>query len=94
MVEIEEEIVACGAIDNIEQRLLKRIKQNGYSDRQIATLLNTSEIAVRQWRKEQGVIPVFKSVDTCAAEFETYTPYYYSTYEEENEAPEKPEGKK
>ena len=94
LVEIEEEIVACGAIDNIEQRLLKRIKQNGYSDRQIATLLNTSEIAVRQWRKEQGVIPVFKSVDTCAAEFEAYTPYYYSTYEEENEAPEKPEGKK
>ena len=94
LVEIEEEIVACGAIDNIDQRLLKRIKQNGYSDRQIATLLNTSEIAVRQWRKEQGVIPVFKSVDTCAAEFEAYTPYYYSTYEEENEAPEKPEGKK
>ncbi len=94
LVEIEEEIVACGAIDNIDQRLLKRIKQNGYSDRQVATLLNTSEIAVRQWRKEQGVIPVFKSVDTCAAEFEAYTPYYYSTYEEENEAPEKPEGKK
>jgi len=94
LVEIENTISACGSMDNIGQPLLKRIKQNGFSDRQLATLLNSSEIVVRQWRKDLGIEPVFKSVDTCAAEFEAYTPYYYSTYEDENEAPEKPEGKK
>ncbi len=94
LVEIENQINECGSTDNIDQALLKRIKQNGFSDRQLATLLNSSEIAIREWRKELGVEPVFKSVDTCAAEFEAYTPYYYSTYEDENEAPEKPEGRK
>ncbi|MBA61747.1 MAG: carbamoyl phosphate synthase large subunit [Planctomycetaceae bacterium] len=94
LVEIENQITECGSTENIDRGLLKRIKQNGFSDRQLATLLNNSEIVIRQWRKELGVEPVFKSVDTCAAEFEAYTPYYYSTYEDENEAPEKPEGKK
>ena len=77
LVEIENQINECGSTDNIDQALLKRIKQNGFSDRQLATLLNSSEIAIREWRKELGVEPVFKSVDTCAAEFEAYTPYYY-----------------
>ena len=94
LVEIEDQILEAGSIDNIDKPQLKKIKQNGFSDRQLATMLNTSEIAIRQWRKEVGVEPVFKSVDTCAAEFEAYTPYYYSTYEDENEAPEKAEGKK
>ena len=94
LVEIEDQILEAGSTDNIDKPQLKKIKQNGFSDRQLATMLNTSEIAIRQWRKEVGVEPVFKSVDTCAAEFEAYTPYYYSTYEDENEAPEKAEGKK
>ena len=94
LVEIEDQILEAGSTDKIDKPQLKKIKQNGFSDRQLATMLNTSEIAIRQWRKEVGVEPVFKSVDTCAAEFEAYTPYYYSTYEDENEAPEKAEGKK
>ncbi|MDI6731543.1 MAG: carbamoyl-phosphate synthase large subunit [Candidatus Margulisbacteria bacterium] len=61
-------------------------KRMGFSDRQLAYLTNQSEIEVREKRITLGVNPVYKLVDTCAAEFEAYTPYYYSTYEEENEA--------
>jgi carbamoyl-phosphate synthase large subunit len=65
--------------------LLLRAKQHGFSDRQLAYLWKTDELAVRRLRKKLGVLPVFKTVDTCAAEFEAYTPYHYSTYETENE---------
>lgn len=61
------------------------IKRDGYSDRQIAFATKTNEDEVRAYRKQLGVIPVYKTVDTCAAEFEAFTPYYYSTYEEETE---------
>ncbi|MEO1126352.1 MAG: carbamoyl-phosphate synthase large subunit [Cyanobacteria bacterium J06639_16] len=61
------------------------IKRQGFSDRQIAYATKTNEDEVRAYRKSLGVIPVYKTVDTCAAEFEAYTPYYYSTYEAENE---------
>jgi carbamoyl-phosphate synthase large subunit len=61
------------------------VKRQGFSDRQIAFANNTSEDLVRSTRKALGVIPVYKTVDTCAAEFEAYTPYYYSTYETETE---------
>jgi carbamoyl-phosphate synthase large subunit len=61
------------------------IKRQGFSDRQIAFATKTTEDAVREYRKQLGVIPVYKTVDTCAAEFEAYTPYHYSTYEEESE---------
>jgi carbamoyl-phosphate synthase large subunit len=64
---------------------LLAIKQQGFSDRQIAFATKTTEDAVRAYRKQLGVIPVYKTVDTCAAEFEAYTPYYYSTYESETE---------
>lgn len=57
------------------------IKQQGFSDRQIAYATKTSEDEVRQYRKSLKVLPVYKTVDTCAAEFEAFTPYYYSTYE-------------
>lgn len=60
-------------------------KRQGFSDRQIAYATKTSEDEVREYRKQLGVIPVYKTVDTCAAEFEAFTPYYYSTYEEETE---------
>ncbi|MGY8734185.1 MAG: carbamoyl-phosphate synthase large subunit, partial [Pirellulales bacterium] len=93
LVEMEERIIALGSCEAIDAPTLKKIKQFGYSDRQLATLLDSNEIDIRQWRKDLGVVAVFKSVDTCAAEFEAYTPYYYSTYEDENEAPGKSDGK-
>jgi len=65
---------------------LLKAKQYGFSDRQLAHLWRSDEWAVRALRKELGVAPVFKTVDTCAAEFEAYTPYHYSTYETDNEA--------
>ncbi len=65
---------------------LRATKQMGFSDKRIAQLAGTSEKAVREARHAAGVRPVFKRVDTCAAEFEAYTPYLYSTYEEECEA--------
>ncbi|NJR18536.1 MAG: carbamoyl-phosphate synthase large subunit [Calothrix sp. CSU_2_0] len=61
------------------------VKRQGFSDRQIAYATKTNEDEVRTFRKQLGVIPVYKTVDTCAAEFEAFTPYHYSTYEEENE---------
>ncbi|QDL07798.1 carbamoyl phosphate synthase large subunit [Brasilonema octagenarum UFV-E1] len=64
---------------------LYAVKRKGYSDRQIAYATKTTEDEVRQYRKQLGVIPVYKTVDTCAAEFEAFTPYHYSTYEEETE---------
>ena len=64
---------------------LKRAKKIGFSDRQIAHLTNQTEIQIRESRKSQGIIPTYRLVDTCAAEFEAFTPYYYSTYGDENE---------
>jgi len=61
--------------------LLWKAKQQGFSDVQLAHLWKKSELEIRAIRKQTGVLPVFKLVDTCAAEFEAYTPYYYSTYE-------------
>ncbi|MGA7954701.1 MAG: carbamoyl-phosphate synthase large subunit [Gloeobacterales cyanobacterium] len=60
-------------------------KQNGYSDQQLGYLLGSSEQAIRSLRKTLGINPVYKTVDTCAAEFEAFTPYHYSTYESETE---------
>lgn len=65
---------------------LLKAKQYGFSDRQLAHLWQSDEWTVRALRKELDVAPVFKTVDTCAAEFEAYTPYHYSTYETDNEA--------
>jgi carbamoyl-phosphate synthase large subunit len=64
---------------------LRAVKRQGFSDRQIAYATSTHEDTVRQYRKGLGIIPVYKTVDTCAAEFEAFTPYYYSTYEDETE---------
>jgi len=65
--------------------LLKAAKQMGFADRALASFWNMTEIDIRRWREKENIIPVYKLVDTCAAEFEAYTPYYYSTYETENE---------
>jgi carbamoyl-phosphate synthase large subunit len=65
--------------------LLLQAKQYGFSDKQLAFLWHSTEMEIRRLRKELGIVPVYKLVDTCAAEFEAYTPYYYSTYESPTE---------
>ena len=80
------------ACRNCDDATLRRAKQFGFSDRQLATIWNATEMDVRQERKRRGIVATFKSVDTCAAEFEAYTPYYYSTYEDEDETPAKAAG--
>ena len=80
--EIEEALKAnVGDVD-----LLKEAKRNGFADRKIAELWNQDTASVRKLRLENKIIPVYKMVDTCAAEFESATPYFYSTYEWENES--------
>ena len=73
-------------LDNIPQELLFEAKQKGYADRQVAHLLRCLESEVYQKRTALGINRVYKLVDTCAAEFEAQTPYYYSTFEYENES--------
>ncbi|MBW1646352.1 MAG: carbamoyl-phosphate synthase large subunit, partial [Deltaproteobacteria bacterium] len=65
---------------------LRRAKEMGFADRRLAALLGTTEAEIARRRRENDVLPVYKRVDTCAAEFEAHTPYLYSTYELENEA--------
>ena len=65
----------------MDAKLLAKAKSYGFSDRQIANLTGTTEDAVRAERKKLGLVPSYRLVDTCAAEFEAYTPYYYSTYD-------------
>ncbi len=89
IVETEERIRSVGGWDNLSPELLRTAKRQGFSDRQLAIMLSSTQIEVRQRRLELGIVATFKSVDTCAAEFEAYTPYYYSTYEEEDEIPPK-----
>ena len=72
--------------DDKFRALLKKAKQYGFSDRQLAFLWDMTEDQVRKLRKSVKLEPVYKLVDTCAAEFKAFTPYYYSTYEDENEA--------
>ncbi len=86
IVRTERELEAAG-LGGLNRPLLWHAKQLGFSDRQIAELAGGDEEAVRALRRELRVRPVWKMVDTCAAEFEATTPYFYSTYEEENEAP-------
>lgn len=94
IVVMEDELRAIGKLDAVDAPTLKRAKQFGFSDRQLATVLNSTEVEVSAYRRDLGVIATFKSVDTCAAEFEAYTPYYYSTYEDEDETPAKKDGTK
>ncbi|MDP8212816.1 MAG: carbamoyl-phosphate synthase large subunit [Candidatus Zapsychrus exili] len=71
---------------DISIELLRKAKEYGFSDRQLAQIMSKTEVEVRRLRKEKGIVATFKLVDTCAAEFEAYTPYFYSTYETEDEA--------
>jgi carbamoyl-phosphate synthase large subunit len=74
------------ALENIPADLLRAFKEAALSDRRLAYLTKRSEDDVRAYRKSLGLVPVYKRVDTCGAEFESYTPYLYSTYEKEDEA--------
>jgi carbamoyl-phosphate synthase large subunit len=93
IVRMEEQLRAIGDLQAVDSPTFRKAKQWGFSDRQLATMWRTSEMDVRAERKSRGIIPTYKSVDTCAAEFEAYTPYYYSTYEDEDETPPKRPGK-
>jgi carbamoyl-phosphate synthase large subunit len=86
LVELEGRLRAVRSLDQASDELIREAKRNGFSDRQLATLWNATETAVRRDRHRRGIEAVFKLVDTCAAEFEAVTPYYYSTYEYEDEA--------
>ncbi len=81
LVALEDRLRACPSLERAGAGLLREAKQNGFSDRQLAFLWHTVEGEVRRVRKSLGVLPSYRRVDTCAAEFEAYTPYYYSTYE-------------
>ncbi|HYO26208.1 MAG TPA: carbamoyl-phosphate synthase large subunit [Lacipirellulaceae bacterium] len=91
IVETEERLRSCGGWDALTFDLLRTAKRFGFSDRQLATIFDRPEPEVRKRRLELGIRAVFKSVDTCAAEFAAYTPYYYSTYEADDEVPERGE---
>ncbi len=94
LVEMEDTLRAQSGLAGISDKLLRRAKRFGFSDRQLAHLLGSTEMEVRADRKRRGIVPTYKCVDTCAGEFEAYTPYYYSTYEDEDETPPKQPGKK
>ncbi len=72
--------------ENRNEKELYKAKRMGFSDREIARVWGITEAAVREERKKYGIVPVYKMIDTCASEFESYVPYFYSTYEYENES--------
>ncbi len=86
IVDFEREIIQTGFLDKLSDGDLRKAKQMGYSDLFLAKLLNCKETEVNARRQSANIVPVFKRVDTCGAEFEAHTPYLYSTYEEECEA--------
>jgi len=92
LAQIEEISAMRRAVEDAGARmptsLLREAKRMGFSDRQIGVLTGSTEESVRGARIERGITPVYKAVDTCAAEFEAETPYYYSTYEDETEIPD------
>ena len=85
LVHLEKEIQKY-SISTLSKNLLLKAKRKGYADRQLAYLLNCLESEINSLRKEMNIHRVWKTVDTCAAEFSAKTPYYYSTFEEENES--------
>ena len=77
-----EKFLKYTPLEKMTAEEMRGVKQKGFSDRQIAFATKTTEDEVRVYRQKLGITPVYKLVDTCAAEFEAFTPYYYSTYEE------------
>jgi len=86
LVQIEGRLRQAHSLEGAGDELIRLAKQDGFSDRQLATLWETTESEIRRDRQRRGIHAMFKLVDTCAAEFEAVTPYYYSTYEREDEA--------
>lgn len=86
IVNMEKEIEVYRGNTDIPRETLHAAKRFGFSDIQLSDIIGISESEVRSLRKEKGIKPVYKLVDTCAAEFEAYTPYYYSTCAEEDES--------
>lgn len=82
----QEQLLFGRQLHDLDQQELYQLKRCGFSDRRLAALLNTTQDQVRNRRHQLGLHPVYKRVDTCAAEFDTHTAYLYSTYEEECEA--------
>jgi carbamoyl-phosphate synthase large subunit len=87
IVEMEQTISQYGSLDQVPSSVLRAAKRWGFSDAHLGSLLNTSDLTVRQTRLALGIEPTFHMVDTCAAEFESDTPYLYSSYETESEVP-------
>ncbi len=83
IIDLEKELI--DAKDSQRKTLLRKAKKYGFSDRQLAFLWGKKENEVRAMRKAEKIIPVYKLVDTCAAEFQAFTPYFYSTYQDEDE---------
>ena len=81
IVNAEDQLVKLGNINELSPNFLFKLKQLGFSDCQIAFALNTDELTIRNKRISLKILPVFKTVDTCASEFSSNTPYHYSTYE-------------
>jgi carbamoyl-phosphate synthase large subunit len=87
LVDFEREIIA--EFENtkmLSAKTIRKAKEWGFSDAQLAEIMGSGETEMRKLRKDMGIVATFKVVDTCAAEFEAYTPYFYSTYETEDEA--------
>lgn len=82
IVETEIELV----IHPLDLKILGKAKRMGFSDKEIACLWNVEELQIVHMRKQAGIFPVYKMIDTCASEFDSYIPYFYSTYEDENES--------
>ncbi|GHF86842.1 carbamoyl-phosphate synthase large subunit [Deinococcus ficus] len=85
IIDAETEILDLGPIAEWKYEYWREVKRLGFSDARIGEIVGLSELEVRQLRKEAKATPVYKTVDTCAAEFEAHTPYHYSTYEWEDE---------
>ncbi|HBA84376.1 MAG TPA: carbamoyl phosphate synthase large subunit [Verrucomicrobia bacterium] len=87
IVEIEKELMDAPKDQPLDRDLLKKAKMSGFSDRQIAALRpGETELSIRKYRLDLGIKPVYRLVDTCAAEFEAYTPYFYSSYAEADQS--------
>ena len=86
LVQTEDELRACATVADVPDSLLRRAKREGFADAQLAALYALPLNEVRDDRIARGILPTYKLVDTCAAEFEAATPYYYSSWEEECEA--------
>lgn len=94
LTQLENEIRTFHSLESVPDALLRTAKRSGFSDKQLAFWWESTEMDVRAHRKSRGVEATFQQVDTCAAEFEAFTPYFYSSYETSDETPPRKPGKK